>query len=137
MAWIKDRMIANGQVSTKKLSVVPLVPELTVGAESANAINVVVQMQDPDGNDVEEAVELLCIVRTADGLLGLVGSVVLTEVGDGAAVSTSAKPTLIISTSSLGRATVRIATSATGTYYLQVTPVNRFGSPAIASATFA
>jgi hypothetical protein len=139
MAWFKDRMVAAGQISTRKLTVVPVIPDFTAVAESGNAISVLIQLVDPDGNNVARAVDLLCVLRKSDGLIALVGEFTLAETGDGTAVSTTAKPSLIVTTDAEGQCTIAV-TDVSGAYtanaYLEVTPLNTLGSPGIAILDF-
>ena len=139
MAWIKDRMVAAGQISTRKLTVTPVIPDFTLAAESGNAISVLIQMVDPDGNSVARAVDLLCVIRKSDGKEALSTEFTLSEIGDGAAVSTSAKPSLIVTTDAEGQCTIGII-DVSGAYtsnaYLEVTPLNTLGSPGLATVDF-
>lgn len=140
MAWFKDRMVAAGIISTRKLSVTPVIPDFSEGVETGNAISVIIQLKDPDGNAVSRAVDLLCEVRLSDGLLATDSQFRLSETGDGTAVSTTAKPSMIITTSATGSCTVAVL-DQTGSYntdaYLIVTPLNTLGSPGIVTLTYA
>ena len=140
MAWFKDRMVAAGIISTRKLSVTPVIPDFTAVAETGNAISVMIQLVDPDGNDVAREVELLCEVRKSDGLIATASEFRLSETGDGTAVSTTAKPSMIVTTSAEGTCTLAVLDQS-GTYnttaYLVITPLNTLGSPGIVALTYA
>lgn len=139
MAWIKDRMIAAGQISTRKLSVTPVMPDFTSATESGNAISVAIQMVDPDGNSVAREVDLLCVIRKSDGIIAQSSEFTLAETGDGTGVSTTAKPSLIVTTDSEGQCTIAV-TDVSGSYtadaYLEVTPLNTLGSPGLVTLDF-
>jgi hypothetical protein len=140
MAWFKNRMVAAGEISTRKLTVAPVVPDFTEAVETGNAISVVVQLKDPDGNAVARAVDLLCEVRKSDGLLATVAEFRLSETGDGTAVSTTAKPSMIITTDAEGQCTIAVLDQTgayTGDAYLVVTPLNTLGTPGVVTLTFA
>ncbi len=139
MAWIKDRMVAAGQISTRKLTVAPVIPDFTAAVETGNTISVVIQMVDPDGNSVARAVDLLCVIRKSDGLVATVSEFTLAETGDGTEVSTTAKPSLIITTDAEGQCTIAV-TDVSGAYtadaYLEVTPLNTLGTPGLVTLDF-
>lgn len=140
MSWFKNRMVGAGIISAAKLTVVPVIPDFTAAAESGNAISIVIQMVDPDGENVERAVDCICELHDANGLMGVVGDWRLSETGAGTAVSTAAKPTIICTTSTAGAMTIAV-TDVSGSYsgdvYLVVTPLNTTGSPGIVTVTFA
>lgn len=139
MAWFKNRMVAAGEIATAKLTVTPVIPDFTLASESGNAISVAIQMVDPDGNAVARAVDLLCVIRKSDGLVALVGEFTLAETGDGTAVSTTAKPSLIVTTDAEGQCTLAV-TDISGSYtalaFLEVTPLNTLGTPGLATLDF-
>lgn len=140
MPWVKDRMIAASAISTRKLTVVPVIPDFELAAESGNVISVLIQMKDPDGNNVARATDLKCSLYRADGTVALVAAFTMAETGDGTLVSTTAKPTLIVTTSADGDCVISITDvsgSFTGNVFLEVTPLNTFGSPGLATVTFA
>lgn len=138
--WFKNRMVGQGIIGTDKLTVAPVVPDFTLASEYQNTVSVTVQLKDPEGNNVEEAVDLLCSVRDANALAAVVGAFRLAETGTGAEVSATAKPSLIVTTSALGVAIITVtdvSTSFVGSVYLEVHPLNRFGSPGLVEVEFA
>lgn len=140
MAWFKNRMVSDGQIATKKLTVTPVIPDFTGAAESGNAISVLIQLKDPDGNAVARQVVLLCKVLKSDGLQATSSEFRLSETGDGSEVSTTAKPTLLVRTDAEGQCTVAVtdqAGSYTGKAYLVVEPLSTFGSSSAVELTFA
>lgn len=139
MAWFKDRMVAAGQISTRKLTVTPVIPDFTLASESGNAISVVIQLVDPDGNNVARATDLLCVLRKSDGIIATTAEFTLAETGDGTEVSTTAKASLIVTTDAEGQCTIAV-TDVSGAYtalaFLEVTPLNTLGSPGLATLDF-
>jgi hypothetical protein len=117
-----------------------VLPTLSAGAESANAIPVTVQLKDLTGTNVARTQRCIAEVIDANGLTGVVGSWRCAETGAGAEVSTTAKPTLIFDTDANGAAVVTV-TDVSGSYvgsvYLLVTPVNKTGTPSLVTLTFA
>ena len=139
MPFIKDRFIPVGEVSTRKLSVRPVIPDCTAASESGNTISVVIQCMDPDGLPVSRVVDLLVEVLKSDAKLATSSEFTLAETGAGAAVSTTAKPSLIVTTSAAGLCTIAVhdvVGSYTGPAYLIVTPLNTLGSPGVFAVTF-
>lgn len=126
--WIKDRFFRAASL------------DLTVGAEAANAIPVTLQVVDQEGSALAGALEYLVEVRDADMLLELVGAYTLAETGAGAEVSTTARPSLLITTSDAGAAQVTItdvSTTSTDTLHLLFIPVSHRGPTGRATVTFA
>ena len=149
MAWLKTReirdanittiKIADANVTAKKLSVVPVIPVLTAGAEASNAIPVTIQLKDADAVNVSRVVTLKCTCYDANGLLCVVGDIRLAETGAGAEVTATAKPTLFITTSSTGAATVTVtdvSAASTAVFYLVIEPMGTPGSPAVVAVDF-
>lgn len=133
MSWFKNRMVAAGEIATAKLTVTPVLPQLTAAAESSNAIAVSVQLVDPDGNSVARSVRLLCQVRKSTGIVATSSEFRLSETGAGAEVSTTANPVLVVTTSASGTATINVLDQSgayTDNAYLEVIPLNTFGMPA-------
>jgi len=116
-----------------------VIPDFTAAAESGNAFSVVIQMVDPDGNDVAREVDLLCVVRKSDGSIAASSEFRLAETGVGTEVSTTAKSSLIVTTDATGACTLAV-TDVSGSYtanaYLEVTPLNTLGTPGLATLDF-
>lgn len=140
MAWFKDRMVGSGIISTKKLTVAPVIPDFTAAVETGNAISVTIQMKDPDGTAVARAVDCICYVKDSNGLTGLIGAWRLAETGVGAEVTATAKPTLVITTDAAGAAIITITDvsgSFSGSIFLVVEPVNTLGTAGLLEVVFA
>lgn len=140
MAWIKDRMIADGQIGTDKLTVPPVLAILTASAEASNAIPIAIQLKDADGNNVSRAARLHCEVLDDNMLRAATADFRLTETGSGTIVSQASKAGLLIETSSAGVATLSISDVSTvyaGAMWVKVTPVGTLGSPSMIKVTFA
>ena len=113
-------------------------PTLTVGTEAADVIAVAVAAPKA------EAVQYLAEVLEADMLLAVVGNFTMAETGDGAEVSTTARPSLLFTCSADGAAELSITdvNGASGkTMYLRLTPLAdsgnaTVGGPSIVSMTF-
>lgn len=122
----------------------PVLVDLTPGAEVANAIPVVINVVSWAGTPVSRVQRLLCRVREADMVTGLVAAWTMAETGAGSEVSTSARPELLIDTDASGDATVTVTDVSgafAGTVYLEVVPVstatNVPGTPRIVALVFA
>ena len=92
---------------------------LTAGAEAANVIAVTVA-------GPAAASQYVATVYDAAMLLGVATAWTMAETGDGAEVSTTAKPRLLFTTSAAGAATLSVTdvAGASGlTVYLEVRPV--------------
>lgn len=76
--------------------------KLTAGAEALNVVTVAVAVVDRDDNAYASAVPLLCRVLDASALQGVVGDFTLAETGAGAEVSTTARPSLLLTVSAGG-----------------------------------
>jgi len=101
-------------------------PTLTVGTEAANVIAVTVAAPKA------EAVQYLAEVFEADMLHALVGAFTMAETGDGAEVSTTAKPSLLFTCSAAGAATLSVTdvAGASGkTVYLRLTRSRTAAAP--------
>lgn len=118
---------------------------LTAAAEAANAIEVTINVVNLGGEAVSRAQRLHCHLYDAAMLDAVAASWTMAETGAGAAVSTSAKPGLLIDTDASGDAKVTVTDvsgSFTGTVYLKVDPLpatgtNKPGVPAMIALTFA
>lgn len=118
---------------------------LTAAAEAANAIEVTINVVDLGGNAVSRAQRLHCHLYDAAMLDAVAASFTMAETGAGAAVSTSAKPGLLVDTDASGDAKVTVTDvsgSFAGTVYLKVDPLpltgaNKPGVPALIALTFA
>lgn len=111
----------------------PQVLTLTVGTEAADVIAVTVQ------GSVAHASTVHFHLRTNDMLDALVGAWTMAETGAGAEVSTTAKPSLLVTLSAAGAATVSVTDVGGGSgvsVYLFATVVNEAGVPAMATLTF-
>lgn len=139
MAWFKNRMVATGEISTSKLTVTPVIPDFSEAIETGNSISVIIQIKDPDGNDVARAVDLLCVVRKSSGIIATVAEFSLTETGDGTEVSETVQPSLIVTTDATGQCVIAVldrSSAYTGDAYLEVTPLNTLGSPGLVALTY-
>lgn len=133
--WVKERYLRKRRV----------LPVLTVGTEAANAIAVTIAMRtyEDSGNEyvaADEAVTLECVLVDNNGLEALVAAWTMAETGDGAEVSATAQPRLIVTTDASGSAQVTITDVsgiATNTMHLLVRPLNVPGFPGYTSVTFA
>lgn len=129
---VEERVIADAAVSGVKLSVVPVIPELTTaGGEPAT---VAVAMKDPDGNPVARVVR--CWAQHYDDALADFSAPTIAETGTGSNVSTAYGRMLVFDTDANGEAELRIVTGSptgTETVFLKVTPVNTPGSPTVIS----
>lgn len=97
---------------------------LTGSAEAADVIAVAVSGASP-------STQYIATVYDAAMLQGLVGAWTLAETGAGAEISTTAKPSLLFSTSSTGAAEVSVTdvAGASGlTVYLEVRPAPDLGA---------
>jgi hypothetical protein len=111
---------------------------LTPGAESGNAIDVVIA-------GPAHVAQYVASVLDVDLVQGLVADWTLAEVGAGAEVSTSARPRLLFTTSAGGAATIRVTDVSgvyAGTVYLHVQEAGasagaKPGPSAIVALTFA
>lgn len=115
-------------------------PALTVGAQAGAVIGVTVQIKDINGDSISAATSLLCQLFDSEMAASLAADFTMAESGAGAEVSTTAKPSLLITTSATGAATVSVTDvqGASGsTVYLVVTPLNSFGHPEFATLAFA
>ncbi len=137
--------IANGNVTGAKLSVVPVIPQLTVGAEAANAIAVSIQMRDLDGNNVARVVRFVAEVYLDSLGVDNSGDYRLSETGAGTMVRPTNHPapiyvsTIVVDTDANGAAQVTCTDNVTGAnrgVFLLVTPVGTAGYPALADLPF-
>ena len=118
---------------------------LTAAAEAGNAIEVTINLVNLAGEAVSRAQHLHCHLYDSAMLDALAAAYTMAETGAGAAVSTSAKPGLLIDTDANGDAKVTITDvsgSSTATLYLKVDPLpltgtNKPGVPALIAITFA
>lgn len=138
--------ILAANVTGTKLSVVPVIPVLTIGAEAANAITVSVQCKDWDGGNVSRVVRLEFQVITSDGVvvdtggdynltLGATGSTVLPT--NPAPSGTTGHR--VIDTNASGACQVVITDAVTGANrgcWLRVTPYNTPGFQALGDLPF-
>ncbi len=135
-AKLKDTDIPSTKLQTQMVAV-----SAVAAADAGNTVDVTINVTDLEGAAVSRAQVLLCELFTADMVPALVASWTLAETGVGAEVSTTAKPSLLISTDASGDATVRITDVATGTnadLFLKVTPLSSTGPgfPTIVAINF-
>lgn len=116
---------------------------LTAAAESANNIDVTVQLKNFEGVSLSRTQRILFEVLKSTGADASAAEFRLSETGAGAEVSTTANPRLIVDTSSGGAATLRVhdQAGASGlTVYLKATVVSTttqaMGTPTIIPLTF-
>ena len=140
-----DDLEEDSGASSNRLDAVELLAtnlvyaSLSAAAEAGNARAVTVQVKDFNDDNVSEVVYLQCQLFDAAMLESLTADFRLAESGAGAPVSTTSKPTVIISTSAAGAATLTVTDvqGASGaTVYLVVTPLNKFGRPQYLALTF-
>lgn len=135
-----DATAASNRLDDVELLVTGLVyASLSAGAEAANARAVTIQMKDFNGDNVSEVITLHCQLFDSSMVESLTADFRLAETGAGAPASTTSKPTVLITTSAAGAATLTVTDvqGASGaTVYLIVTPVNKFGRPQYLSLTF-
>jgi hypothetical protein len=139
--------INAGAVTATKLSVVPVIPALTVGAENgSDEIVVSIQAKDPDGNNVARTVRLELEILDINGNVYPGQATYKVTLGTGAAIS----PThalgsgvdsahRVIDTDASGVASVTVKDMSGGAnrgVFLRVTPLNTWGSPALADLGF-
>lgn len=138
--------INDAAVTGVKLSVVPVLPVLTIGAETSNARSITIQAKDPDGNNVARTVRMELQVIKPTGIpetsgaeytiaIGATGTEVIPT--NGASVTT--RPYMMLDTNSSGQAQVTLTDVATGTnrgVWLKVTPFNTMGYPALGDCGF-
>lgn len=86
----------------------PVVPTLAVAAEAANVIDVTVTLKNTQGTAVAAAHTCIAYLYDADMDLVDPAAFTLAETGDGAEVSTTARHTLIFTTSAAGVATLSV-----------------------------
>lgn len=118
---------------------------LTAAAEAGNAIEVTINLVNLAGEAVSRAQRLHCHLYDSAMLDALAAAYTMAETGAGAAVSTSAKPGLLIDTDANGDAKVTVTDVSgvsTATVYLKVDPLptsgsNKPGVPAMIALTFA
>ena len=125
--WIKERFIRAGSVSARALATSNAQVTLVAAAEVANVIAIAIQLAEGDGTAVAESQELLCEVLDANAELALVGAFTAAETGAGAEVSTTARPSIIISTDANGAAELSVTDVATAsglTVHVLVTPLS-------------
>lgn len=147
-AGLVERIVAleeDATASSNRLDVVePLMTglvyaALTAAAEAGNARAVTIQMKDFNDDNVEEAITLQCQLFDAAMLESVTADFRLAETGAGAPASTTSKPTVLITTSAAGAATLTVTDvqGASGaTVNLIVTPLNKFGRPQHLSLAF-
>lgn len=103
----------------------------SAAAESANNIDVTINVVDLAGVAVSRAQKLLCEVLKSDLTDASATEYRLSETGAGSEISTTAKPKLLIATDSSGDATVRVhdqAGASNASVILKITPVAVSGS---------
>lgn len=138
--------ILAGAVTGTKLSVVPVIPILTIGAEAGNAITVSVQFKDPDGGNVSRVVRAeYAVVNRAGVVQDVGGNFNLTLGASGTTVlPTNPEPggttgVLVVESTAGGVAQVVITDAVPGANrgcWLRVTPYNTPGYPSLGSLPF-
>lgn len=137
--------IAGGWVRERFLRQRRYIPQLTVNAESANAIAVDISLTtyQEDNNEyvtADESIDLEVLLVGADGAQAATTAYTMAETGDGTEVTASGLTRMIISTSTSGAAQVTVTDvvgTSTETLYMFVRPLNVPGFPAYTSLTFA
>lgn len=128
-------LIAAGAVTAVKQSVVPVIPQLTVGATVGADTPVTVNMRDPDAVNVSRVVRCKAEVFYADMELIPEADSRHLAVTAGTGISTTNKPTILFDTDASGDATIKLVSLLSATYYVVVTPLNTPGYPSIVSIT--
>jgi len=138
--------IVAGNVTGVKMSVVPVIPTLTIGSEIANVRAITIQAKDADGNNVSRVVRMELQVLANTGIpvtsgaeytitIGASG----TEVTPTTSATVSPRPYMMLDTNSSGQAQVTLTDAATGSnrgVWLRVLPFNTPGSPAVGDCGF-
>lgn len=136
---------ARGWVQERFLRQRRYLPQLTVGAEAANAIPVTIAMTTfqealNDYVAADEVLTLEVVLLDNNGLQEVVGSYTMAETGTGTEVSATAQPRLIIQTDASGAAQVTVtdvSAVSTETLHLLVRPLNVPGFDGYVAITFA
>ena len=132
---VKERMIRQRRYG----------PVLTAAAEASNAIAVGIQMRTYEASDNEyvdatESMTLECHLVDDNGTDALVAAFTMAETGNGAEISATGQPRLIISTDASGTATVTVTDVSgafAGSVHLLVNVLNKPGFHAHLELTFA
>ena len=135
---------STGYVRERDIRQRRYLPQLTVGAESANVIPVTISMttfQEALNDYVvaDEAIALECVLYAANGIESLAAAHHLGESGAGTEISSTDQARLIITTSAGGAATLEVTDVVGGsaaTLYLKIQPLNVPGFPAYTAITF-
>ncbi|MCI0346890.1 MAG: hypothetical protein L0221_15840 [Chloroflexi bacterium] len=134
--------ITDGNVTGAKLSVMPVIPDLSIGAETANARQVTIQLKDVDGNNVSRSARLELQVVGPDG------EIFLSEYSITISTGTMVQPTnsiygthayMVLDTNASGQAVVTVTdliTGASRSVWLRVVPYGTAGYPALGDCGF-